>query len=333
MSVTIKDIAKIAGVSHTTVSRALNNSPFINEDTKKTIKEIAKQVNYVPNFNAKSLVLNKSYNIALFFTSISEGTSAGFFQDVVEGVNSIIRKNYNLVVRGIDDYEDFLSVDRKRFDGIILISQSDSDNAFIEDVLRKEIPMVVLNREIQENSVVNIVSADSEGCFDAVNYLVANGHKDIAIIEGMKSFMSSKNRKEGFLRSLIENKIPINEEYIINGDYTIESGYTGMKKLLSLEKVPTAVFCSNDDMAVGAMKAIFEEGLKVPDNISIVGFDNSLVCRYVTPALTTVRKPTKEISIKGAEILLNIISKNQVKVEKIYINTDLIIRSSVKNII
>ena len=333
MSVTIKDIAKIAGVSHTTVSRALNDSPFIKEDTKNAIKEIAKQVNYVPNFNAKSLVLNKSYNIALFFTSISEGTSAGFFQDIVEGVNSIIKKNYNLVVREIDDSDDFLSVNRKRFDGIILISQSDNDNTFIANVLEKEIPLVVLNREVDENSVVNILSADNIGSFDAVNYLVANGHRDIALIEGKKSFRSTENRKEGFMKALTENKIKVRNKYMVGGDYTIESGYKAMEKFLALKKVPTAVFCSNDDMAVGAMKAIFEAGLKVPKDISIIGFDDSLVCKYVTPALTTVRKHIKEISIKGAETLIKIINGDRVEALKIYIDTELIIRDSVRKLI
>ena len=107
MSVTIKDIAKIAKVSHTTVSRALNDSPFIKQETKDTIKEIAKQLSYVPNFSARSLVLNKSYNIALVFTSISDGTSPSFFHDVIEGVNSVINKDYNLVITGIDEYENF----------------------------------------------------------------------------------------------------------------------------------------------------------------------------------------------------------------------------------
>ena len=332
MSVTIKDIAKIANVSHTTVSRALNDSPFIKKETKDTIKEIAKQLNYFPNLNARSLVLNKSYNIALVFTSISDGTSPSFFHDVIEGVNSVIKKGYNLVVTGIDEYQDFNAINKKRFDGIILISQSDKDNIFIYDILKKEIPMVVLNREIQEKSIVNLLSADREGSFKAVNYLIENGHKDIAIIEGKKGFRSSINRKEGFLRALIKNKIQINDEYIVRGEYSLESGYFEMKKMLGLSKVPTAVFCSNDDMAVGAMKAIFEAGMSVPDDISIIGFDDSLVCRYVTPELTSVRKPTKEFSIKGADILLKIIEGQDVKGKRVYIDTDLVIRNSVKKL-
>jgi len=332
MSVTIKDIAKIANVSHTTVSRALNDSPFIKQDTKETIKKIAKQLNYFPNLNARSLVLNKSYNIALVFTSISNGTSSSFFHDVIEGVNSVIKKGYNLVVTGIDEYQDFNSINNKRFDGIILISQSDNDNFFIYDVLKKKIPMVVLNREIQESSIVNLLSADREGSFKAVKYLIENGHSHIAIIEGKKGYKSSENRKEGFLSALIKNKIRIYDEYMMSGEYSLESGYREMKKLLDLSKVPTAVFCSNDEMAVGAMKAIFEAGMNVPDDVSIIGFDDSLVCRYVTPELTSVRKPTKEFSIKGADILLKIIEGEYIKGERIYINTDLVIRSSVKKL-
>jgi DNA-binding LacI/PurR family transcriptional regulator len=105
-----------------------------------------------------------------------------------------------------------------------------------------------------------------------------------------------------------------------------------MKKLLKLSKIPTAVFCSNDDMAVGAMKAVMEAGLKIPEDISVVGFDNSMVCNYITPALTTVKKPTRELSIMGAEKLLKIIEGNEVKFERIYINTELIIRDSVKKL-
>ena len=332
MSVTIKDIAKIAKVSHTTVSRALNDSPFIKQETKDIIKEIAKQLRYVPNFSARSLVLNKSYNIALVFTSIGDGTSPSFFHDVIEGVNSVINKDYNLVITGIDEYENFNSINKKRFDGIILISQSDKDNIFIYDVLNKKIPMVVLNREIQESSIVNLLSADKDGSFKAVNYLIENGHTSIAIIEGKKGYDSSINRKEGFLKALIQNKIQVNDEYIVSGEYSIESGYNEMKKLLALSKVPTAVFCSNDDMAIGAMKAIFEAGLKVPDDISVIGFDNSLVCGYVTPELTSVRKPTKEFSIKGANILLKIIEGQEIKGERVYIDTDIIIRKSVKKL-
>lgn len=329
MSVTIKDIAKLANVSHTTVSRALNNSPLINEETKSKIKALAEQLNYVPNYSAKSLVLDKSYTIGLFFSTITHGTSPSFFYETVRGVNSIIKGNYNLVVRGIDDYKDFTTINKKRFDGIILMSQSDKDNAFIYDVLQKQIPLVVLNREMSESSLINILSNDKEGAYKAVKYLVENGHKDVAIIEGEESFKSTNERRSGFMKALIEEKITVTNEYMVRGNYNMEGGYQAMKRLLSLSKVPTAVFCSNDDMAIGAIKAVFESGISVPENISIIGFDDIGFSKYATPALTTIRRPMEKVSITGGEKLLDLINKQDCKGEKIYINTELVIRDSV----
>ncbi|MEG2290103.1 MAG: LacI family DNA-binding transcriptional regulator [Clostridium sp.] len=332
MDVTIKDIAKIAKVSHTTVSRALNDSPFIKEDTKVKIKEIAKELNYVPNYSAKSLILNRSYNIGLFFTTISKVTSPSFFYETVIGVNSVVKEKYNLTIRGIDDYKDFTFVNKKNFDGIILMSQSNSDNSFIYYLLDKKIPLVVLNRDIDEDSVVNILSSDKKGSYEAIKYLIENGHSDIAIIEGKYGFNSSTERKSGYLDALIQNKVQINSEYMVEGDFTIGSGYKAMKKLLVLEKMPTAVFCSNDEMAVGAMKAVFEAGLSVPKDISIIGFDESELDAFLTPALSSVRRPIKEVGRKGAEKLLQIIEKNDYIGEKIYIDTELIKRESVSEL-
>lgn len=332
MSITIKDIAKMANVSHTTVSRALNNSPFINEDTKRRIVEIANELNYVPNYNAKSLVLNKSYNIGLFFSTIHNGTSSSFFHEVIDGVSSVIRGNYNLVIRGIDDCKDFNYVSKKRFDGIILVSQSESDNPFIYDTINKEIPLIVLNREIEAHNIVNIVSSEKEGAYEATNFLIKSGHKEIAIIEGKIGFKSSIDRKDGFINALIDNKMQIKNEYFIDGNYDVESGFSAMEKLLNLPKVPTAVFCSNDDMAVGAMKAIQKSGFSVPNDISIIGFDDSVFCNYVTPALTTVRKLSRKISIVGGQKLLEILDHSDTNGEKIYIDTELIIRDSVSKL-
>lgn len=337
MEVTIKDIAKIANVSHTTVSRALNDSPFINVETKSKIMAIAKELNYVPNYSAKSLVLNRSYNIGLIFTTISEVTSSSFFYETVSGVNSVIKEGYNLVVRGIDDYKNFTHINKKSFDGIILMSQSHSDNSFIYYLMEKKIPLVVLNRDIDESSLVNILSSDKKGANEAVMHLIKNGHKDIAIIEGKEGFNSTIERKNGYLHALIENKLQVKSEYMVDGDFTIGSGYNAMNKLLNLSVIPTAVFCSNDDMAVGAMKATFEAGLNVPEDISIMGFDGTQLGAFLRPALTTVKRPIIEVSAKGAEKLLQIIENNSKedrydKGEKIFINTELIERDSVARI-
>lgn len=333
MGVTIKDIAKIANVSHTTVSRALNNSPFINDETKAKIKDIAKQLNYIPNYSAKSLVLNRSYNIALFFSTINQGTSPRFFYEAVSGVNSVVKGRYNLLVRGIDDYKDYSNINIKGFDGIILMSQSNNDNPFIYYMLERKVPIVILNRDIDESSIVNILSGDKKGAYEAVNYIIKNGHKDIAIIEGKKGFKATAERRDGFLKALIENNIPINNKFIVEGNYTIESGHGAMKKLLKLNETPTAVFCSNDEMAIGAIKAIVEAGLNVPSDISVVGFDDNEIGAFITPSLTTVRRSISEVGKKGAEKLLDIIENNKSEGEKVYIDTELVERDSVAKLI
>ncbi|MGS2777087.1 LacI family DNA-binding transcriptional regulator [Robertmurraya sp. GLU-23] len=328
--ITIKDIARLANVSHTTVSRALNNSPLIKEPTKRKILEIASQLNYSPNVNAKSLVMQKSHTIGLFLTSISNGTSSSFLADTIKGVNSMITNEYNLFIRGIDDYEDYTSINSQRFDGIILMSQSVSDNSFIYHVLQKKIPLVVLNREVEETSIPNVLSNDTEGARMAVEYLITNGHHDIAIIEGTPSFKSSHMRKEGYLQALMEAGIPIKKEYSISGNYDMESGSQAMEQLLSLTSPPTAVFCSNDDMAIGAMNTVFARGLSVPNNISIVGFDDSGFSQYTTPRLTTVKRPVEEISRVGVERLLSLIGRKEEEVERTFMKTELIVRDSVR---
>ncbi|AGK55936.1 LacI family DNA-binding transcriptional regulator [Bacillus sp. 1NLA3E] len=330
--VTIKDIAKLANVSHTTVSRALNNSPLIKEHTKKKILEIASQLNYTPNYNAKGLVMHKSYTIGLFFTSITNGTSSSFLADTIKGVNSVINQDYNLIVRGIDDYQDYSSINKQRYDGIILMSQSIHDNSFIYNSIEKRIPLVVLNRDIEENKITNILSNDKEGSRQAVEYLIKCGHRNIAIIEGIQGFKSSQERKDGYLAALIENGIYPRKEYSVVGNYDMRSGYLAAERLLSLSTPPTAVFCSNDDMAIGAMNAIFSRNLKVPDDVSVFGFDDIGYSQYTTPRLTTIKRPIEEISVKGAKKILSLIEDNEQKGEKIFINSELMIRDSVKKV-
>ncbi|HCW54761.1 MAG TPA: LacI family transcriptional regulator [Clostridium sp.] len=330
MGVTIKDIAKLANVSHTTVSRALNNSPYINEETKKKIKALAEELNYVANYNAKSLFLLKSYVIGLFLSAISEGTSDAYFHEIVKGVNKIIDKEYNLVIRGIDKYSH--SVDKKNFDGIIVVSQSKKDDEFIKSIIEKDISLVVINRVVDIDNIVNIVFNDTKGAYEAVDYFVKSNHKKIALIQGNNDFESSVYRKKGYIEALNDNNIKINEEYIMNGKYTLDSGYENMKRLLSLKEKPTAVFCENDDIAVGAMKAVIECGLNVPEDVSIIGFDDRNFCKYVTPTLSSVRKDASLMSEIGAINLLNIIKNKSVKNNKIYIESNLIIRKSVKKL-
>ncbi|GMX62329.1 LacI family DNA-binding transcriptional regulator [Paenibacillus elgii] len=332
MSVTIKDIAKLAGVSHTTVSRALNDSPLINPETKERIKAIAGSMNYTPNYSARSLVLDRSYNLGLFFTTLHTGTSAGFLYEAIKGVNDVIKDDYNLIVRGIDDYKSFHKVNRKNFDGIIVMSQSESDQSFIEYASDKEIPLVVLNRPVESVQVMNFVPDDQSGAYRLTEYLVQQGHRHIAIIEGKQGFKSTQARRDGYREALRKHGISVPEAYYVSGNYDLESGHAAMSKLLELPDRPTAVFCCNDDMALGAVKAVTERGLSVPEDISVAGFDDHLFSAFMSPALTTVRRPIEELSRAGAETLLKFIETKHSEKSLVLFHTELVIRDSVKSI-
>ncbi|MGF9913529.1 LacI family DNA-binding transcriptional regulator [Paenibacillus ehimensis] len=332
MSVTIKDIAKLAGVSHTTVSRALNDSPLINPETKERIKAIAGSMNYTPNYSARSLVLDRSYNLGLFFTTLHTGTSAGFLYEAIKGVNDVIKDDYNLIVRGIDDYKSFHKVNRKNFDGIIVMSQSESDQSFIEYASDKEIPLVVLNRPVESVQVMNFVPDDQSGAYRLTEYLVQQGHRHIAIIEGKKGFKSTQARRDGYCEALRKHGISVPETYFVSGNYDLESGHAAMSKLLELPDRPTAVFCCNDDMALGAVKAVTERGLSVPEDISVAGFDDHLFSAFMSPALTTVRRPIEELSRAGAEKLLKFIETKHSEKSVVLFHTELVIRDSVKSL-
>jgi len=327
--ITIKDIARVAGVSHTTVSRALNGNPLIKPDTRERIMRIASEMNYVPNYNAKSLVTRKSHTIGLFFSSIDHGTSASFLVDAIKGIHQVLDENYLLTVSGIDSVSHLDSIHSRRYDGILVMSQSDMDNRFIYHVKAAGIPLVVLNRHLDDAAITNVAADDRKGVKDAVDYAYTMGHRRIAVIEGKSGFKSSAERKQGYLDSLIAHGLTLDPLYFTQGDYSIESGYAAMMQLLSLPARPTAVFCCNDDMAIGAMNACFDRGVSIPDDMSILGFDDIMFAQYTNPSLTTVRKPVSEISREGTLLLIHLLEHPDAPPVQRFTETGLIQRRSV----
>lgn len=315
MSVTIKDIAKLAGVSHATVSRALNDSSLISDKTKDRIKKIAKDNNYIPNYSAKSLKLDKSYNIGIFLSAL-EGTSPSFFYSSIKGVNRLMKeRNYNLVVKAIDDLNgDYSMVNSKHYDGLLVFSQKREDDKFIKYIGALNIPVVILNRKINIKGTTCVYSQDRDGAYEAVKYLIEQGHSRIGLIKGKEDFLNSSERLEGYKMAMNEAGLLIDDKLIASGKFDVISGYKGMNKILdNNDKLPTAMFCSNDEMAFGAIKAIIEKGFSVPEDISVVGFDDIEMCKYITPELTTVRREIAMIAYNGTEILFDMLDNNSHK--------------------
>ncbi|WP_136604285.1 LacI family DNA-binding transcriptional regulator [Paenibacillus dokdonensis] len=330
--ITIKDIARVAGVSHTTVSRALNGNPLIKKETRDKIEKIAAEMNYIPNYSAKSLVMKKSYTIGLFFSSIDQGTSASFLVDVIKGIHLVLDENYSLTVHGIDGIQHFDAILPQRFDGILVMSQSDADNAFIYHVKQMGIPLVVLNRHLEDPGIMNVVANDRAGVKEAMDYAITQGHRRFAIIEGKAGFKSSTERKQGFMDSLIAHRLPLVPEYFAAGDYGVESGYAAMCSLLALPEPPSLVFCANDDMAIGAMNACYAKGITIPSQLSLIGFDDILFARYTNPALTTVHKPVADISKLGTTKLIELMQEPSAVTGQLFVKTAFMVRQSVASV-
>ncbi|OWA37320.1 LacI family transcriptional regulator [Saccharibacillus sp. O16] len=326
--ITIKDIARAAGVSHTTVSRALNGNPLIKPDTRERIVRIAAEMNYVPNYSAKNLVTQKSNTIGLFFSSIDQGTSSSFLMDALKGIRQALDESYLLTVNGIDDVLHLDRVHPRRYDGILVMSQTEHDNAFIYHVKASGIPLVVLNRQLDDPSIPNVAADDRGGGRAAADHAYELGHRQIGIIEGRPGFKSSAERRLGFMESLIAHGLTPNPAHFVQGDYSIESGYAAMIQLLEAPERPSAVFCCNDDMAIGAMNACFDRGISVPEELSLIGFDDMVFARYANPPLTTIRKSVLEIGREGTKLLLERMEHPQLAPVHRHLGSELVVRRS-----
>lgn len=328
MPVTIKDIAKEVGVSYSTVSRALNGSLGENSSAKQKVIEAAKRLGYTPNQNAVNLKLAKSHTIGLYFSNISDMSSPFILHDIVKSVYSAIDNSYNVVVKGIDRHEpNTLSL--AKYEGILILSQKPEDDEFIEEVINKGIPVVVFNRSVY-HKVPNILTDEEQGEMKAMEYLIENGHKKIGIIEGITNLASTRARHRGWMKAFEKHNMDANLVKVATGNYRILSGYNAAKELLKTDI--TAILSFNDEMAFGAVKAIEEAGLKMPEDISIVGFDNiNWLCNTIFP-ITTVERDMGKLASDATKMLFDIIENKNNDIGKVFVDTKLIIRKSVKNI-
>lgn len=328
MAVTIKDVAKRAGVSYSTVSRALNGIGSENSEKRKRILQIAEEMGYVPNQAAINLKLSRSYVIGLYFSTISKMTSPFVLHDVLTGVYSIVGSKYNVVVKGIDMHETG-TLNPSYFDGVIVLSQRSDDQPFMEEVLEKKIPMVVICRTVFVDAP-NVTTDEAKAMERAMDYLIENGHRKICVIEGAPNLDSTRLRHRGWQTSARKHGMDPETVPVVAGTYRYASGYQGAKVLLEHE--PTAILCFNDEMAFGAREAIAEAGLKVPDDVSLIGFDNWDMSGYNSMRLTTVERSMSEIAKEGTRVLLRRLEDGVVDNRRIFLDNKLIIRDTVRDL-
>ena len=235
---------------------------------------------------------------------------------------------YNVVVKGIDMHEPG-TLNPTYFDGVIVLSQRSEDQAFIDEVLEKKIPMVTICRTVYADAP-NVTTDEAGAMEKAMDYLIENGHRKICVIEGVPNLDSTRLRHKGWRASVRKHGMDPEEIPIVGGTYRYASGYQGAKLLL--QHNPTAILCFNDEMAFGAREAIAEAGLKVPDDVSLIGFDNWDLSGYNSMKLTTVERNMGEIAKEGTRVLLRRLESGVVDNSRIYLENKLIIRSTVKDI-
>jgi DNA-binding LacI/PurR family transcriptional regulator len=331
--ITIKDIAKLANVSPSTVSKALNDKEDVSEETKKKIVEIALEHNFSPNAFGKGLKKQITENIGVIFCREHQPLSGNpFYSRVLEGIEAeVALKKFNLILQLIPECEQNLlpkMVRQRQVDGLILIGIF--QDHFVHNILNNGIPVVMVDPKFTIEDCCQVLIDNERGAFAATNYLIQNGHRRIGFISGDLERLSFKQRFDGYKKALQDSGLPIDKALIKTGG--IEKGYDHVKSLLMLDKRPTAIFAANDINAIHSYKAIREHNLKIPDDISIIGFDDIDLAKYSTPSLTTVRVYKEELGSIGMRTLLQLINRENKTPIKTILPTKIIERDSVKRL-
>lgn len=322
-SMNSKEIAKLAGVSRSTVSRVINNYSNVPEETRRRVMEVVEKYKYVPHASARILAGGDSGIIGFFMIDKKNDTaghkvrmSSYFIPFLVGVIDTANQCGYNVLVSTIDKSSGYKSVRNmfynKTISGGIFIGQVDDPE--IDAIIEEGYKTVVIDRLSSDikrypNNIIIINADNFAGAYQATQYLISLGHKKIAHVTGYAGQLSTVERIEGYKKALCDHNIEFDNSLLVKGNFIEEGGYTATLKLLQ-KKRPTAIFYGNDSMALGGIRAIKELGMRVPDDISVVGFDDIEAASFCHPALTTVRQPMAEMSENAVKTLVSLL-KNE----------------------
>lgn len=330
MPVNIRDIARAAGVSVATVSKALNGYSTVNAATRDKIRRIAEEMQYHPNSAARSLVGQRSMTLGVFLTT---GLAHPFFASVLGGIDRALKdRGYDLIYLAQAHAEEpgysLVRYCRSRnVEGLLVFGIQENEMDFSE-LIDSGLPAVFIDMEMEGDHIGMISSDNAEAIRTAVRHLAELNHRRIAFISGLPGTYPGKLRQQGFVQGMAEQGLACQPEYMKTGDYSRESGYVAMRQLLSLPERPTAVVCCSDTSAVGALEAAAEHGLSVPEDLSIVGFDDIEAARSVRPALTTVRQDMQGLGYRAVGLLDDLIQGEKLPEKRIILPTEWVERDS-----
>jgi LacI family transcriptional regulator len=327
--ITLKMVAERAGVSVNTASRAINNKPDINEETKKRILQIAQELGYVRNDTAVALRTKRTGTLGVV---IADNRNP-FYAEVLNGIEEAAReKNYHIILTNTQrDYkkeeEAINLLLAKRVDGLLITPVQDRDDD-IKNLIDANIPFVIVGRDFENIEVDAVYNDEVKGGFLATEYLIKKGHKRIALINGFLHKSPAKGRLEGYKKALKKYGIPFDDALVTVGDIDVKDGYERTKQLLEKGLNFTAIFAYNDMMAFGAMQAIKEKGLRIPEDIGLVGYDDIPFASLISPPLTTIRLKKQDLGVESVKLLLSRINGNRKKTKKVMLGVELQIRES-----
>jgi DNA-binding LacI/PurR family transcriptional regulator len=328
--VTIVDVARACNLAPSTVSNALANKPLVTPDTRRFVVEVAERLGYRASTTARSLRLQRSWTIGLLASDIANS----FYAEILSAVEDEAWKRGVSVLLGNTEFDDekqsryVRSLLDKNVDGLIMMSHRLLDHD-IEQIQRQRVPVVFLNRR-DDRLNADYVSVDNvAGAEAAMRHLLEAGHRRIGFIAGRRQLTAAHERESTYRQALIQAGIPVDPTLIAEGDYTQASGHAASQALLKRENPPTAVFCANDLMALGLMAAAVELGFQLPEDLSIVGFDDLDITAHPLISLTTVHTPRRDMGRAAANLLLDRIDRHDRPYQRVWLMPRLIVRRSV----
>ncbi|MFC7391614.1 LacI family DNA-binding transcriptional regulator [Scopulibacillus cellulosilyticus] len=322
----LKDVAKLAKVSTATVSRVLTNKGNVTAENKRKVMEAVKELNYHPNILGRQLRTMETKTILVVVPDITNT----FFSNVLRGIESIAMENGYQVLLGDTqnriESEYFNHLYYKKVDGAILLTARTDPQVL--NMLFENYP-IVLACEFIEGAEIPTINIDNiSGAQQMTNHLISLGHERIAHITGPLDGVLGRDRLKGYRKAMAHRHLETPDELIVEGNFSFDSGYHLMEKLLNLKNPPTSVFAANDEMAIGAIKSIKANNLSVPEDIAVVGFDGIQMSTIVEPALTTFSQPTFEIGSNAMELLICLLRKERLEEKQVILNGRTVIRES-----
>lgn len=304
---TINDIARLAGVSKKTVSRIINRSPLVRQDTREKVEALMREVGYVPDPMARALAFRRSLLIGMVY----DNPTAQYIVNLQYGALDAIRDSgLELVVHPCDSrspgYIDGVRrfVQQQKLHGVMLIPRVSEDQALVDMLTEIGCRYSRIASVALDDASHMVVTHDREGAAEAADYLLSLGHRDIALVTGPSSYRSTHERTSGFVDALAKGGVTLPQARIVEAGYTFESGVAAAENLLAGNRRPTAIFCGNDEMAAGVYKVALRAGIAIPQQLSVIGFDDSPLASRLWPALSSVRLPIRDMGRIAASMLL-----------------------------